>query len=187
MTGRVKGDTVNRIWSTFQARGHAEEVGREIDPSLRALLDGNELLANEWYPIEHYLALYGVLGRLKGHAEVVATARESVTTGLRRGSWRVFLPLLAGLAPESFCQRGIKRFEMVYKLTFVPGESAVSNRGTGGADVDITGVPWATEPAWRGGVTGGLLAVPGSAGLEGECQVHDTGERAVRFELRWRR
>jgi hypothetical protein len=183
-TGRVKGDTLLRIWNTFQLRGHVERVASHLPPLLLAQFDERKHLAHEWYPIDHYLSLYGALLEVAGYDEVVATAKASVTRGLKEGSWRVFVPLLAGLAPELFCQRGAKRFEMVWKITFEPGDATVSPHGVGAVDVVVAGVPWGDNRAWRGGVSGGLLAIPGMAGLDGACQVADL-DGAVRFELRW--
>jgi len=180
----VKGDTLLRIWSTFALREHTERVSSRLPPLLVAQLRERRHLANEWYPIDHYLALYGALLDAAGYDEVVATARASVGRALKDGNWRAFVPLVAGLLPETFCQRGAKRFEMVWKITFAPGEAEVTARGTGAADVVLKQVPWASDRAWRGGVSGGLLAIPDMAGLDGECEVADV-DGTVLFSLRW--
>jgi hypothetical protein len=186
MVGRVKGDTLNRIWRTFRARGHVEIVAPLLRSDVVADLDAGHILANEWYPIEHYLALYGTLREKKGHDEAIATARASVLSGLTEGSWRAFVPVMAGLLPDTFCQRGIKRFGLVYKVTFEPGEADVTAH-SGGAEIVIHQTPWAGNLAWRAGVTGGMLAVPAMASLEATCEAHDAGVGSARFTLSWQK
>jgi hypothetical protein len=187
MTGRVKGDTLIRMWHVFGQRGHADRVAPLLSPHLFEQLRDHRLLAHEWYPVESYLAIYSALRRLAGDEEVVATACASVTWGLRQGSWRVFVPILAGLAPETFCQRAVKRFEMVYRITFTPGEAAVETLKSGGADVMIRDTPWHLDPAWRGGVSGSLHAIPRLASFESEVELSDEPEGVTRFRLRWRK
>jgi hypothetical protein len=182
--GRVKGDTLGRIWRTFVRRGHDARVGPRLRPALLTQLKNGWIYASEWYPIEYYLSLYGALRDLAGHDEVVATAHASVLSSLTQGSWRVFVPIIAGLAPDAFCQRGIRRFELVYKITFEPGEAKV-NAHTGGAEVSVTRTPWSADLAWRGGVTGGLLTVATIAKLKGSCVVSDGPEGQVTFTVRW--
>jgi hypothetical protein len=186
MAGRVKGDTLIRMWHVFGARGHAERLAPHLPEHLLEQLRDHKLLAHEWYPIESYLTMYGTLRKLVGHDEIVETACASVTHGLKQGSWRVFVPLLAGIAPETFCQRGVKRFEMVYKITFTPGDARVFPVKSG-ADVRIGETPWHDDPAWRGGVTGSLHAIPRLAHLRSQVELVDEPDGAVRFQLRWHR
>ena len=185
MSGRVKGDTLLRMWHIFGVRGHAERVAPHLPEHLLAQLRDHVLLAHEWYPVEGYLAMYGALRRQCGHDEVVETACASVTHGLKQGSWRVFVPILAGIAPETFCQRAVKRFEMVYKITFTPGDAQVLPLKSGGADVRIANTPWRDDPAWRGGVTGSLHAIPRFARMRSAVDLVDDPDGAVRFQLRW--
>jgi hypothetical protein len=184
MSGRVKGDTLIRMWNAFGPRGYVERLAPHLPEHLLSQFRDHKLLAHEWYPIETYLTVFGTLRRLVGHDEIVESACASVTYGLRRGSWRMFVPLLAGWAPETFCQLAVKRFEMVYKMTFTPGESQVRPVRSG-ADVRIVDTPWRDDPAWRGGVTGGLLAIPRLAHLRSQVEVVDEPDGVVRFELRW--
>jgi hypothetical protein len=185
MVGRIKGDTLIRIWKTFERRGLIARVAARLPAGLAKELQNGYIVGTEWYPMELYLGLYGALEEVLGHDEVIATAKDSVQRGLTQGTWRVFLPVLAGIAPEAFCQRTARRFEIIYKVTFEPGEARVT-LVQGGANALVMGAPWSAHAGWRGGVTGGLLTIPTLAGLEGRCEaVEDPG--GVRFELRWRK
>jgi hypothetical protein len=186
LDGKIKGDTLVRIWRTFAARGHDRRVESRLPRGLARELEGGFIVATEWYPIDLYLALYGSLLDLCGYDEVVATAHESVLRGLQHGTWKVFVPMLAGLVPTAFAERAAKRFEIVYKITFDPGDAKVT-LVPGGADVLVAPVFWSPSLAWRGGVSGGLLTIPSIAKLEGECHATDAGDGAVLFSLRWRR
>jgi hypothetical protein len=186
MDGRVKGDTLVRIWKTFRARGHDQRVRSRLPEGLSRELDSGYILPTEWYPIDLYLALYGSLHALTSYDEVVATAHESVMLGLTQGSWKVFVPVLAGLAPGAFADRAARRFEIVYRVTFDPGEAKVASVGDG-ADILVSPVPWSPSLAWRGGVSGGLLTIPTLARLKGDCQVEDASGGTVLFKLRWRK
>jgi hypothetical protein len=186
MDGRVKGDTLVRIWKTFRARGHDVRVGSRLPEGLSRELDHGYILATEWYPIDLYLALYGSLLELTSYDEVVATAYESVMLGLTHGSWKVFVPVLAGLAPAAFAERAARRFEIVYRVTFDPGEAKVAIVADG-ADILLSRVAWSPSLAWRGGVSGGLLTIPTLARLEGNCKADDAADGGVLFKLRWRK
>jgi len=186
LDGKVKGDTLVRIWRTFAKRGHDRLVESRLPPGLSKELDSGFIVATEWYPIDLYLALYGALLELTSYDEVVATAHESVMRGLQHGSWKVFVPVIAGLAPTAFAERASKRFEIVYKVTFDPGDAKVTIV-PGGADILVSPVLWSPSRAWRAGVTGGLLTIPELARLEGECQASDAEGGAVVFSLRWRK
>jgi hypothetical protein len=185
MIGRVRGDTLSRIWTTFGARGHARDVAPWLDAPLLEQLERGRLNQRSWYPIDHYLALYGTLRRLKGHEEVVATACDSVTRALRGGSWSVFVPIVAKTAPEMLCQQGIKRLAVVWRATFDTGEATGTSMGRGAGDALVTGVPWSADEGWRGNVEGGLMAIPTYVGFKCTCRSVDAGDGAVRFELRW--
>jgi len=185
--GKVKGDTLVRIWRTFARRGHDRRVESRLPPGLSKELESGFIVATEWYPIDLYLALYGALLELTSFDEVVATAHESVMQGLQHGTWKVFVPMIAGLAPTAFADRAAKRFEIVYKVTFDPGEAKVT-LVPGGADVLVSPTSWSPSLAWRAGVTGGLLTIPELARLEGKCDVADAQDGGgVLFSLRWRR
>jgi hypothetical protein len=186
MDGRIKGDTLVRIWKTFMARGHDQRVLSRLPEGLAAELQSGYIVATEWYPIDLYLALYGSLLALTSYDEVVATAHESVHRGLTQGTWKVFVPVLAGLAPATFAERAAKRFEIVYKVTFDPGDAKVTIVDDG-ADVLVSPVPWSPSLAWRGGVSGGLLTIPTLARLKGDCKAEDATGGAVVFKLRWRK
>jgi hypothetical protein len=186
MNGRVKGDTLVRIWRTFRTRGHDHRVRSRLPEGLSRELDSGYIVATEWYPIDLYLALYGSLLALTSYAEVVATAHESVMVGLTQGTWKVFVPVLAGLAPTAFAERAARRFEIVYRVTFDPGEAKVTLVADG-ADVLVSPVPWSPSLAWRGGVSGGLLTIPTLARLEGDCQAAEAEDGHVLFRLRWRK
>jgi hypothetical protein len=186
MDGRVKGDTLVRIWRTFRARGHDQRVRSRLPDGLSRELDNGYIVATEWYPIDLYLALYGSLLALTSYDEVVATAFDSVKRGLTQGTWKVFVPVLAGLAPTAFAERAARRFEIVYRVTFDPGEAKVT-LVPDGADVLISPVPWGPSLAWRGGVSGGLLTIPDLARLRGDCHVEDAPDSHVLFKLRWRK
>jgi hypothetical protein len=186
LDGKIKGDTLVRIWRTFTARGHDRRVESRLPPGLSKELESGFIIATHWYPIDLYLALYGALLELTSYEEVVATAHASVLSGLQHGTWKVFVPVLAGLAPTAFAERGAKRFEIVYRVTFDPGEAKVTSV-PGGADVVVSPVPWGPSLAWRAAVSGGLLTVPTLARLKGSCHASDAGGGAVRFDLRWQK
>ncbi len=188
MDGKIKGDTLVRIWRIFVEKGHDKLVESRLPPGLSKELASGFILATEWYPIDLYLALYGALFDLTSYDEVVATAHQSVMRGLTQGTWKVFVPMLAGLAPTAFAERAAKRFEIVYKVTFEPGDARVT-LVDGGADIVVSGAPWGPSKAWRAAVTGGLLSITALAKLKGECHVfdHDDPPSSVRFELRWRK
>jgi hypothetical protein len=186
MEGRVKGDTLVRIWRTFRSRGHDERVRSRLPEGFPGELDNGFIIATEWYPIDLYLALYGSLLALTSYDEVVGTAHESVMSGLTKGTWKVFVPVIAGLAPAAFAERAVRRFEIVYPLTFDPGEAKVELRKDG-ADVVVAPVPWSPSLAWRGGVSGGLLTIPTLASLKGSCDAEDGEAGRVVFKLRWRK
>jgi hypothetical protein len=186
LDGKIKGDTLVRIWRTFNKRGHDRLVESRLPPGLSKELESGFIVATEWYPIDLYLALYGALIELTSYDEVVATAHDSVMQGLQHGTWKVFVPVLAGLAPTAFAERAAKRFEIVYKVTFDPGEAKVTVV-PGGADVVVSPVPWSPSRAWRGGVSGGLLTIPTLARLVGDCKVSEAEGGGVRFSLTWRK
>jgi hypothetical protein len=186
MDGRVKGDTLVRIWRTFTSRGHDQRVRSRLPDGLPQELENGYIVATEWYPIDLYLALYGSLLALTSYDEVVATAHESVHRGLTQGTWKVFVPVLAGLAPSKFAERAARRFEIVYRVTFDPGEAKVTTVADG-ADIVVSPVPWGPSLAWRGGVSGGLLTIPTLARLKGDCKVEDMRGGSVVFKLRWRK
>jgi hypothetical protein len=186
LDGKIKGDTLVRIWRTFLARGHDRRVESRLPPGLAKELGSGFIVATEWYPIDLYLALYGALLDAEGYDEVVATAHQSVMQGLQHGTWKVFVPMLAGLAPATFAERGAKRFEIVYKVTFDPGEAKVTIVPNG-ADIVVSPVPWSASLAWRAAVSGGLLTITTLAKLEGECHAADAKGGGVLFDLRWRK
>ena len=183
---KVKGDTLLRIWLTFRLRTHDRKVASYLPRDLVDRLYAGDLLASGWYPVEQYLALYGALLRVCGYDEVVATATDSVTRALKRGSWKVFVPVLAEFAPETFCAMGTKRFTLIWKNTFQPGDAAIETF-EGGARVHLTNVPFASDQAFQGGVSGGLLAIPQYANMKAHCSAKLTGKNAVEFQVRWSR
>ena len=183
---KVKGDTLLRIWMTFRLRAHDRKVAPLLRRDFVDRLYAGDLLASDWYPIEYYLALYGALRKVCGHDEVVATATDSVTRALKRGSWKVFVPVLAEFAPETFCGMGIKRFALIWKNTFQPGVAHIDTF-EGGARVRLTNVPFATDLAFQGGVAGGLLAIPQYAAMKATCTAELSGKDSVSFEVRWSR
>ena len=183
---KVKGDTLTRIWLTFRLRAHDRKVVDYLPRELVDRLYAGDLLASGWYPIEHYLALYGALRKVCGHDEVVATATDSVTRALKRGSWKVFVPVLAEFAPETFCAMGTKRFTLIWKNTFQPGDATIDTF-EGGARVKLTDVPFASDLAFQGGVSGGLLAIPQYAAMKATCTVQCKTKNSAEFEVRWTR
>jgi hypothetical protein len=187
MDGRVKGDTLVRIWKTFVARGHDERVRSRLPEGLSRELDNGYILSTEWYPIDLYLALYGSLLALTSYEEVVKTAHDSVMRGLTEGSWKVFVPVIAGLAPTAFAERFTRRFEIVYRVAFDPGEAKVTLVADGADVLVAPPPPWSPSLAWRGGVSGGLLTIPTLARLKGECHAEDASGGGVLFQLRWRK
>jgi hypothetical protein len=186
MDGRVKGETLIRIWEVFRARGHDELVRSRLPEGLSGELDHGYIVSTEWYPIDLHLALYGSLMDLTSYDEVVATAHASVLLALTQGSWKVFLPVIAGLAPIPFAELAARRFNVIYREAFDPADSKVVVHA-GGADILVRPVPWSPSLAWRGAISGGLLTILTLARLRGDCEGEDAEGGSVLFRLRWQK
>ena len=87
-------------------------------------------------------------------------------------------------SPESFCARAVKRYALIWKASFQPGDVTVTEHPHG-AELLVSGIPWAGDPGFQSALAGDLVSIPFYACLKGEARVEPAGRNALRVHLTW--